>query len=197
VDFQDVVVKRRMVRSFEAKPLPAGAAQRIVDNARRGPSAGFAQGIEFLVLEGPEETGRYWDAELPEPYRKDFAWPHLLDAPLLVVVLSHKLTYLRRYAEPDKGWTDMDEARWPVPYWHVDAGMAALLALLSAVDLGLGACFFSVYDVPGFRRAFAVPDEYTPVGTVAAGYPRADDRPSLSTRRGRRPRAEVVHRGAW
>ena len=51
----------------------------------------------------------------------------MMTAPVLVVPFSHKDAYLDRYAEPDKGWTDRDEARWPVPYWWVDAGMAALL----------------------------------------------------------------------
>jgi hypothetical protein len=37
----------------------------------------------------------------------------------------------------------MSESHWPVPYWDIDAGMAALLMLLTAVD-GLGACFFGV-----------------------------------------------------
>src|ERR671932_186860 len=65
-------------------------------------------------------------------------------APALVVCLSDPERYLTRYAEPDKGWTDRDERRWPVPYWDVDTGMAALLMLLTAVDEGLGACFFGV-----------------------------------------------------
>ena len=77
-------------------------------------------------------------------------------APLLIVPMSDKQAYLDRYAEPDKGWTDRDEARWPVPYWDVDAGMASLLVLLTAVDEGLGACFFGVPadKVAGLRAAF-------------------------------------------
>ena len=80
-------------------------------------------------------------------------------APLLIVPLSNKSAYLDRYAEPDKGWTDRDESRWPVPYWDVDAGMAALLMLLTAVDEGLGACFFGVPPdrLAAFREAFGVP----------------------------------------
>jgi hypothetical protein len=34
-------------------------------------------------------------------------------APLVIVPLSSKRIYLDRYAEPDKGWTDRDEGRWP------------------------------------------------------------------------------------
>ena len=68
--------------------------------------------------------------------------------------MSNKSAYLDRYAEPDKGWTDRDECRWPVPYWDVDAGMAALLMLLTAVDEGLGACFFGIPPerIAAFRR---------------------------------------------
>ena len=124
-------------------------------------------------------------------------------APLLVVVLSSKDAYLDRYAEPDKGWTDRDPAtiaaRWPVPYWDVDAGMAALLMLLTAVDEGLGACFFGVpaERVDAFRAAFDVPGEYRPVGCVSVGYPGGEDPRSPSLRRGRRGLDDVVHRGRW
>jgi hypothetical protein len=51
--------------------------------------------------------------------------------------------------------------------------------------------------VPRLRESFGVPAEYHPIGTVAIGYPRADDPPSRSIGRGRRPLAEVVHRGHW
>ena len=83
-------------------------------------------------------------------------------APLIVVPHANRSVYLDRYAEPDKGWTDRDEARWPVPYWYIDTGFAALLMLLTAVDEGLGACFFGIppdRSAP-YREAFGVPPEY-------------------------------------
>lgn len=196
MEFQDVVRKRRMVRNFEERPVPAELVERILDNARRAPSAGFSQGFEFLVLEGPEQTGGFWDATFPAAERGRFGWPGLFKAPLLIVPLAHKQAYLDRYAEPDKGWTDRDESRWPVPYWHIDTGFAALLMLLTAVDAGLGALFFGIFREAEFRRAFAIPDAYQPIGAIAVGYP-APDRPSPSLKRGRRAVERVVHRGAW
>jgi nitroreductase len=76
--------------------------------------------------------------------------------------------------------------------------MAALLILLAAQDLGLGACFFGV---PGerwdaLRAAFGVPARLRPIGVVSLGYP-APDRRSPSLRRGRRPLSEVVHAGRY
>ncbi len=84
-----------------------------------------------------------------------------------------------------------------MPYWDIDTGMAALLILLTAVDLGLGAVFFGIFDIPQFRRTFGVPVDVNPIGTVAIGYPKPHDRPSPSLGRGRRPAESVVRRGRW
>jgi nitroreductase len=197
MEFQDVVRKRKMVRSFEDRAIPREVVERIVANVQKAPSAGFSQGWGFLVLEGKDQTRRYWDALWPAERRTEWGWPDFFNAPLLIVCLSNKTAYLRRYAEPDKGWTDMDEKRWPVPYWDIDTGMAALLALLTAVDAGLGAVFFGVFDQAKLREAFGIPEHYTAVGVVAVGFAKPGDRPSPSLKRGHRPAVEVVHRGRW
>jgi nitroreductase len=187
-----------MVRNYDPdRAVPAQVRERILANALHAPSAGFSQGWAFLVLEGADRD-RYWSAGGgSDP--KYAGWQRgLRNAPLLILAFAHKDAYLDRYAEPDKGWTDRDEARWPVPYWHVDTGMAVLLMLQTAVDEGLGACFFGVYAerVPAVRAEFGVPDGYQPVGVVSIGYP-APDRRSPSLKRGRRPVEDVVHRGRW
>jgi hypothetical protein len=77
--------------------------------------------------------------------------------------------------------------------------MAALLILQTAVDEGLGACFFGIPPARtvAFRTEFGVPDAYTPIGAITVGH-RTDD-PGLrgSAGRGRRTVDEVVHRGGW
>jgi len=198
VEFAEVVRRRRMVRAFDPdRPVPPDLRDRLLEHAIRAPSAGFTQGWAFLVLERPADRDRFWQATA-EPGPPDTWLAGLHTAPLLVACLSDQAAYLDRYAEPDKGWTDRREDRWPVPYWHIDTGMAALLMLLTAVDDGLAACFFGVPAdrVAAFRAAFGVPDRLTPVGVVAAGYGRPDRR-SPSLRRGRRDLAEVVHHGSW
>src|SRR5713226_2537289 len=112
MEFQDVVRKRRMVRSFERRDLPAEVVERILRNAQRAPSAGFSQGWAFLVFEGQAQTQQYWDTVGPDD-RDGFSRRDLFNAPLLIVCLSNKSAYLDRYAEPDKGWTDRSESHWP------------------------------------------------------------------------------------
>jgi nitroreductase len=50
MEFADVVRRQRMVCSFTAEPVAPDAVERILDAARRGPSAGFSQGTEFVVV---------------------------------------------------------------------------------------------------------------------------------------------------
>ncbi|MGH9281183.1 MAG: nitroreductase family protein [Acidimicrobiales bacterium] len=192
MEFQQVVRRRRMVRNFDDRPLPPATVDAILENARRGPSAGFTQGVELLVLEGPEQTARYWDAS--GPLGGDFRWPGLRRAPLLIVLFAHEQAYLDRYAEPDKRGDGT--GNWSAPYWIVDTAFAALLALLTAVDRDLGALFFGVFHADEVRAAFGVPEEFQPVGVIAAGYPLPDEA-SASLRRGRRPAVDVIHRGRW
>lgn len=189
-----------MVRSFRDEIVAPAELDALLDRSRRAPSAGHTQATAFVVLDTPDAVVRYWDVTLSPEARAAFRWPGLLAAPVLVVVLCEPDAYLRRYAEPDKAATGRGAGveRWPTPYWWVDAGMVVQNLLLGAVDAGLGACFFGVFDHEAAVLAtFGVPSTWRTVGTVALGHPGHDDRPGRSSRRPRPPSGEVVHRGRW
>ena len=199
MEFREVVRRRRMIRSYDPdRPVPPEIRDRILNHAVRAPSAGFSQGWAFLVLESVADRDRFWKAATPETDVWQRWLTNMRSAPLIIVPHSNKDEYLDRYAEPDKGWQDRDETRWPVPYWHIDAGMASLLMLLTAVDEGLGACFFGIPPerIPAYRSAFGVPPSFTPIGAVSVGY-RAIDKIAGSRARGHRPLSDVVHYGEW
>ena len=199
MELSQVVRRRRMVRRFDPdRPVPRPVLERILHAAQRAPSAGFTQGWDFVVLEGPAQAAPFW-AATRDGEREPDAWLRGVSAaPALVLCLSHPNAYLDRYAEPDKGWTDRDPARWPVPYWDVDTGMAAMLMLLTAVDEGLGALFFGVPPDrhPRVLQAHGIPADRRLVGVVALGHER-ERTTSPSLRRGRRSEAEVVHWGGF
>ncbi len=198
MELREVVRRRRMVRAYTDEPVDPGAVRRALEHAHRAPSAGNSCGWAFLLLDAPDDVARFWSAATPEDRGTD-AWSQgMRAAPVVVVPLACKRAYLDRYAEPDKGWTDRDESRWAAPYWDIDTGMASLLVLLTAVDEGLGACFFGVPPerVDALRAAFGVPADHRPVGAITLGHP-ASERVRGSGARGRRPLDEVVHRGGW
>ena len=91
--------------------------ERILAAALRAPSAGYSQGYSLVVLRDGADRARFWASQGPtegggwEPAVREA----IQRAPVIVVALASKDAYLDRYARADKGWSDRDEARWPVP----------------------------------------------------------------------------------
>ncbi|WP_299036734.1 nitroreductase family protein [uncultured Pseudokineococcus sp.] len=207
MELPDVVRARRACRSFDAgAPVPRGLLRELVDLATRAPSAGASQGWDFLVLAGPGDVARYW-AATTDPVRPPDRWLRgLRTAPALVLAWSREEAYRERYALADKASGDHapadPAARWPVPYWHVDTGMAVALLLLGAEHAGLGACPFAVPTarVAAVREAFGVPPDRVPVMAVALGTPapHPDGPPPGGPRASRRrPLDDVAHDGRF
>ena len=191
MEFQNVVRQRRMVRSFASGHVPAASIERILRNAVRGPSAGFCQGQAFLVLTD-DQLPAFWAIAAEAVY------PSVQAAPLVIVPFSCRQTYIDAYARSaDEGEDWTDEANWPMPFWHLDTAMAALLMLLTAVDEGLAACFFGVMPaaVGPLRATFGVPADHEPIGAIAIGYD--GEASQLDHKSGRRPLEQMVHYGRW
>jgi nitroreductase len=123
----------------------------------------------------------------------------LTRAPVVILPLAHKQAYLDRYALPDKAHTPLSkEEHWPAPYWDIDAGFGVMMILLTAVDLGLGALFFAIFEGEhALMEALGVPTGYHAIGAVALGYPTEGERTRPELASGRRPLDEVVRWERW
>lgn len=196
MDFVDVVRRRRMVRNFSDAPVAPESIDRILERARRGPSAGFTQGQDFIVVTDPGKKKAIAEICGETAYTGVGFHPFISIAPVLIVPCTNEAAYHRRYREPDKIAEDGSEIDWPVPYWFMDVGCAVMLILLGAVDEGLAAGFAGGLDLGAFRRALGIPPEVTPVGVIPIGHPATDVR-SASLKRGRRRLEDVVHLEAW
>jgi nitroreductase len=198
MEFAEVVRRRRMVRRYAPEPVDPAVVDRMLEHAQRAPNAGFTQGWAFLVLDTQEDVALFWESTGADPHTHNSWLDGMRTAPVVIVPLTSKAAYLDRYAQPDKGWTDRSEDRWSVPYWYVDAGMAALLILQTAVDEGLGACFFGIpaEHTDTFREAFGIPADHAPVGAITVGHP-ARDRGAKGSPARRERRTDVVRRGKW
>lgn len=204
MELDAAIGSRRMHRRFADRPVPPEVVDRLLDRARRAPSAGHTQGWDWLVLEGHQQVGRFWSLDAEPGWLAAPDHPGLLRAPVIVVPLAHRRAYLDRYADPDKRGrpgaiaAGRDEAPWPVPYWLVDTAFATMLLLLGVVEEGLGALFFALHRDPrATLAAFGVPGDREPLGAVAIGWPDPDDRPAHPPARPRRSLADQVHRGGW
>ncbi len=199
MEFHEAVARRHMTRNFLATPVDRADLDGLLAEALRAPSAGNTQGRDLVVLEGPDQTDRYWKATTDVAWRaRSRRFEGLRRAPVIVLAFSDPGAYVDRYAEPDKARPDGTEVEWVVPYWHTDAAFAVMTLLLGAADRGLGAAFLGNFrgedalkaelDVPTSRRWF---------GAVLLGTADRPDPPSTSAGRPRRGIEDSVHRGRW
>lgn len=198
-----VAARRRMVRAFDPdRPVAPSVVDELVAVACTAPSAGNTQGWHFVVLEGPGQCARFWDASLPADRRATFGWPGLLDAPVLICPVADPDAYVSRYAEADKATTGLGAGvdAWAVPYWLTDTAFATMQLLLAATERGLDTCFFGLFGrQQAVVDALGIPGSMAPLGMVALGHraPGGPGRPGRSAGRRRRGVDEVVHRGGW
>ena len=184
-----------MVRRYTSTLVDPVVVRRILDVAASGPSAGFSQGVRFVVV--TDAATRAAIAQLcdePRYLAAGFdAW--LSVAPVQVVIGVRVDDYRDRYGEPDKLRSRGPDG-WQVPFWWVDAGAALMLLLLAAVDEELAAGFIDVARPDALRRLLDIPSDVAIVGLATLGRP-APDRPSGSLARGRRPAEEVIRYEGW
>jgi nitroreductase len=197
MEFQQVVRRRHMVREFAPDPIPRPILERVLETGLHAPSAGFAQGLELIVLDRADQIDEFW--RVTDPWARK-APGHRGGPPVVVIPIGNVHTYLARYSESDKEGLGMDvEDGWPVPYWGLDAAMSVMLILLAAVDEGLGGWFFGIFHGESeLMRHLGVPEGLRPVGAVALGYPSDRERRRGSGLwRDRKGLAEALHFGRW
>ena len=199
VEFQEVIRGRRMTRAFTRTGVPSEILENCIDLALRAPSAGKAQGWHLLMF-SHEDTMQYWDIALTESDRQGFAFPALLNAPVVMLSLADTDAYLSRYSEPDKSHTGLGTSleMWPAPYWTIDASFSTMTLLHALHDQGVSSLFFAHARETELRTAFGIPDSVQILGVIAAGYPEdAPQRPGRSAQRPRRTSNEIIHHLKW
>jgi FMN reductase [NAD(P)H] len=192
VELKEILQQRRIVRTYAPDAVPRDAIERIVATVRRAPSAGFSQGQRLLVV-----TDAGTRAQISE-LMGDGGW--VREAPVLIVVGAREDDYHERYRKADK-LVDEHEIEWPVPYWHFDAGAAAMLVLLAAIDEGYAAGLFGVFAeaMRPFKELLAIPDDIAVVCCITIGRPAEDPRSAASSRvtQPRRSIDDLVHWERW
>jgi FMN reductase [NAD(P)H] len=201
VEFKEILKRRRMVRAYEPRSVPRETIERIVGTIRRAPSAGFSQGQRLIVVTEPERRRAIAQAVGEDYYAAQGFAPWISGAAALVVVCTREDDYHDRYRQPDK-LREGREIAWPVPYWYVDAGAAAMLVMLAAIDEGLAA---GVFGIPAermerIRELLQLPRDVAIVEVITLGFPAEDaasDRLSSRATRPRRALDEIVRWEGW
>lgn len=185
-----LLAARRMCRAYLEREVPEETLTRVLDAARRSPSAGHAQGVRFGVVRRPGARRRIARALGEDAYLARGFSPWLSSAPVHILAGVCPSAYSERYAESDK--TSSPE-QWPVPYEILDAGKALMALYLAAQGEGLGCGYLGPHAATPALLEVPWPPEWRFVGLVTVGFPDPSrQRASRSHQRGWRPFEETV-----
>jgi nitroreductase len=196
MEFAELVRRRRTVRRFEDTPVDRALLEEIARLAQRTPSAGFSQGQRLVIVTEPDQRRRVAATCGEAGYDAAGFGPWISECAAQIVPCVSEAIYHRRYQQPDKLQDDGTEIDWPTPYWWVDIGKTAMVAMLAAHDAGLAAGFAGVLDVPALRTVLGLPEEFHPIGVIPIGRPLPDKR-SPSLKRGWLPLDEFTRWERW
>ena len=167
----DAIRSRRNVRSYGEQAIAPQDLDRILEAARRTPSAGNQQAWDFVVC-----TDRDQLAQLARVWRSA---GHVARSAATVALVA---------PVPDDA-----RSRDLIQY---DLGQATMSIMLAAADLGIGSAHSAVSDQELARRLLGFPEDRFCAWLIGLGYPA--DRPLRPIGRpNRRPFEDVVHRGRW
>jgi nitroreductase len=171
VETWDAIRSRRNVRSYDQRAIAPQDLDRILEAARRTPSAGNQQAWDFIVCTDREQ--------LTELARVGPAAGHVARSAATIALVAS--------SSDDAQMRDLIQ---------FDLGQATMTIMLAAADLGIGSAHAGVHDQELARRVLGFPeDRFCPL-LITLGTPA--DRPLTPIQRpNRRPVTDVVHRGRW
>lgn len=179
-----------MRRAYLPREVAPELLVRLLQAARKTPSAGHAQGVRFGVVTKPEQrleiASRLGEAEFQK--RGFPAW--LSGAPVHIFAGYSESAYHQRYAESDKS---SSPEQWPIDYGVLDAGKSLMTLYLAAEHEGLACGYLGPHKAAAALPLVPWPQDWRFVGLITVGYPDlAGDRPSRSHQRGWREFESVV-----
>ena len=166
----DAIRSRRNVRDYTDTEIAQADLERMLEAARRAPSASNWQPWDFVVVTGREQLtdlARVWQGA-----------GHVARSAATVAVVAPVVEEDRRLL------------------LHYDLGQATISLMIEAADLGIGSGHAAVADQDLARTLLGFPEDRYCAYLIALGYPA--DRPLRPIQHpSRRPFEEVVHYQRW
>lgn len=177
----EAIMKRRSVRSYQARQVPADLVKTIIEAGNEAPSAMNSQPWRFVVIQ--EESTRQTLLRVAKP-----AAQKLFDA-LREMNPERFEMIIQRFSELE----DPIYYSAPVIIFVIGAGryanqscpLACENMMLAAHSLGLGSCWVGLgalaAEDPEIKKILELGDEDTVFGPILIGYPK--DRPERPIKR--------------
>ena len=194
--------QRRDIRHFRPDPIPNSALVRLIQAAHHGPSVGFMQPWDFILIQ--DLARRKQVKELFERERQAAAC--FFDQPQRSQYLSLKLEGIldapvNLCVTCDPTRAEVVLGRNSMPETDVYSTCCAVQNLwLAARSEGIGVGWVSILKMPQLRQILGIPPHILPVAYLCLGYPvEFPPQPLLETVgwRNRLPLDQLVHYEGW
>jgi nitroreductase len=166
----EAIMTRRSVRKFEERQIPDEVLEKILKAGTYAPSALALQPWAFVIVQDQEFLNKLSDYCKPIliSLMKDAndgmsgAFRELLESPGYSI-FYHAPTVIMVVGKTDSRFRE------------IDCSLCAENLMLAAHALGIGSCWIGstevAYDNKELIAGFRIPEGYSPVGTIAFGYP--------------------------
>jgi nitroreductase len=154
----DLLRKRRSIRKYSKKPIPASVQRRLVEALLRSPSSRDIRPWRFVFIDDPALLEKL---SLSKASGAGF----FARAPLGIVICG------------DEKASDV---------WIEDCSIASIMVQMAALELGLGSCWIQIRNrstsdgTPSeayVRDALSLPNNFRVLSMIALGYPAEKKRP--------------------
>jgi nitroreductase len=180
-----LIMKRRSVRNFEDRPIPANIVRKLLDAANNAPTGGNIQPISIIAV-----TGKKARKDLGEMFGRQ---PWVAKAPLSLIfcIDFHRLKRWASLLDTEfKGERSL--SHFLISY--ADLMCAAQNVVILAENLGLGSVYIGTVQsvVDEVREHFGMPEYVLPLMVLCIGYPKSIPKhiPKLKT-------DDIVHNGKY
>ena len=171
----EVLMKRKSVRVFEQKDIPAEVKEAILGAAMRAPTAGNSMLYSILDI-----TDQALKDKLAETCDHQ---PFIAAAPMVWVFLADYRRWVRKFQQA--GCENVPAPRLSDLILATnDTVIAAHAACVAAESLGVGSCYIGdiIENWEEHQKMFRLPQYVAPVSMLVFGYPtqQQKDRPQTS-----------------
>jgi len=155
MDFEKLVSTRYSVRKYSLKKVEDEKLEKVLEAARKAPSAVNFQPIKIYVIKSDQML-----TNIRECYHRDW----LNTAPVIMVVVGLH----------DDAWKRSLDSK---DHTDIDVAIAVDHITLQAADLGLGTCWVCNFDVDKCREVLKLKLNEEPIVIIPLGYPESDEIP--------------------
>jgi nitroreductase len=151
MNLKDALVSRRSVRSYTKEPVVKDTIVALLRFAEEAPSAGNLRSRRYFVVTNPQMRKALSIASYDQE--------QVESAPVLIVVCADVSRSAGRYG--DRGSL----------FSIQDATASTMCLLLSAHDMGLGACWNGAFDDQIVKDVLNLKEDVLPIAIISIGWP--------------------------